>query len=545
MRGGTDKLKRVFKRCFGITIISFFAFAVNSSAQCLTAEESKKIIESFNSPAPLIASESKKLRKELLAMREERDKLNEKISENVEKNQKLIPEANRTGERHLLRICQIIRENGWLTKDVLKDDGFQAFTFLITTNVAFGLQRELLPVLSEAAKKGYIGNPILASIVDSIRTGLMSPQIFGTQATIRNNVIYLYPLLNEEKVDDWRKLYDLPPLAVQIRAMENHYALPLLKMHRPRQLPKLNRKKDEKKSDVSVPGISDNEENDGELLKIDTRLVNLNVRLLAQDLKAPTNVELSKEDFAVAEDGVDQEIVFFSETEQPFDLVLLLDFSGSTIEKRGLIKKAAQRFVEAARPIDRIAVVVFADEIKIVAELTTDRDALAQKIKDVELTGGSPIWDSLEFTYEDIIKKQSRASGRRSAIVFMTDAEDYSKKNTFADAMETVRRGDTTVFPIYLDNDRPFDGWSEKYRRKSRQALRMLAEESGGQYYEAGDAKDLNGIYEQIAGELGKVYSIGYEPKNEIRDGGWRNLTVKIKTRSDLIPRTRRGYYAN
>jgi VWFA-related protein len=73
----------------------------------------------------------------------------------------------------------------------------------------------------------------------------------------------------------------------------------------------------------------------------------------------------------------------------------------------------------------------------------------------------------------------------------------------------------------------------------------MLADETGGQMYVAKDIKDLNGIYEQVINDLGTVYSVGYEPKDASRDGGWRNLTVKIETRPNLIAKTRRGYYAN
>jgi hypothetical protein len=84
----------------------FFAFAANISGQnrCLAEEEAKKVIESIKSPAPV--NENKKLRRELIEMREEREKLNAKISQNFEKNQNLVPEANLMGERHLLRVCQ-------------------------------------------------------------------------------------------------------------------------------------------------------------------------------------------------------------------------------------------------------------------------------------------------------------------------------------------------------------------------------------------------------------------------------------------------------
>jgi Ca-activated chloride channel family protein len=518
----------------------FFAFTVNvlGQYQCFSPEEAQRVIDSIKTAAP--GSENKKVRTELLEMRKEQDRLSLKISADTEKNQNLIPEANLLGEKNLMRVCQMIKENGFLTKEVLKQDGFEAFIFIITNNKDIQAQREMLPVLVEAAKKSYIGNPLLASMVDSIRVGSRMPQIFGTQAAIRNNVVYLYPILNEEKVDEWRKMYDLPPLTVQIRGFEERYLMPVLKSPRLPAAPNSRQKKNDKAVDPEILGISDDE---NEALKIDTKLVNLNVRILTQDLKAPAGGKLAKEDFTILEDGVEQEISFFSNTEQPFDLVLLLDFSSSTIEKRGLIKKAAQRFVEYARPTDRIAVVVFAGEIKIVSELTTDKTALSQKIKDINIDGGSPIWDSLQFVYENILKEKS--AGRRTAIVFMTDGEDSSPKSTFADAMETVRRGDTTIFPVYLGRQTGFSEYSDRYVRKSQQSLWMLADESGGQFYKAKDVKDLSGIYEQVLNQLGQIYSIGYESKNEVRDGGWRNLEVKIKTQPNLITATRRGYYAN
>lgn len=515
----------------------FFSFAADIYGQnrCLTEEEAKKVIASIPSPT---VSENKKLRRELLAMREEREKLNEKISENFEKNQKLIPDANAMGERHLWRVCQIIKENGWLTKEALLDDGFEAFKFLIANNKAYQLQRELLPVFIEAAKKGYIGNPLLAELVDSIRIGAGLPQIFGTSATVRNDIIYLYPLLNDERVDRWRKMYDLPPLASQIRALERRYQLPLLKMQRPSTASNLTPKGKNENSDTSVLGISGDE---NEVLQIETKLVSLNVRVLTRDLKPAGDLKLTIEDFAILENGTEQEIAFFSTTEQPFDLVLLLDFSGSTHEKKGLIKKAAQRFVEYARPTDRIAVVAFTHDPVIISELTGDKISLAKKIQEIEMDGGSAIWDALEFTYNNFIEKESLA--RRTAVIFMTDGEDLdSLKTTFADLINEVRSRDTTIFPVYIDNKST--GASERYRRKAQQTLTMLAEESGGQLYRANDLKDLNGIYEQVINDLAKVYSLGYEPENETRDGGWRNITVKIKTRPDLIARTRRGYYA-
>lgn len=519
----------------------FFALTTGVLAQesiCLSNDEAKKVIESMKPFAQ--SSLNKKLAKELITMRGEREKLNAKVAADTDKNQNLVPEANLLGYKHLARVCQMLKESGWLSRELVGDDGFEAFLFLITNNQNIQAQQELLPVLTEASKKGYIGNPLLASFVDSIRVGYRMPQIFGTQAAIRSNVVYLYPLLNEEKADEWRAMYNLPPLSAQIRAFEMRYMMPVLKSRRYPNAPNLQRKINDKTSDTKILGLSDDE---NEPLKVDTKLVNLNVRVLTQDLKVPTNLNLAKDDFTILEDGTEQEIAFFSNVEQPFDLVLLLDFSISTEDKQDQIKKAAQRFVEVARPADRIAVIAFTSQPSVISDLTSDKSALKQKIAEIQMRGGSAVWNSLKFVYDNILKEKNPS--RRSAIVFMTDGEDTGMKTTFADLVEIVRRNDATIFPIYFGARRGFSEYSERAIRLHQNMLSMLAEESGGQFYAANSAKDLSGIYEQIAGELGQVYSLGYEPKNETRDNGWRALSVKIKSRPELVVRTRRGYYAN
>src|SRR5438045_8135436 len=115
-------------------------------------------------------------------------------------------------------------------------------------------------------------------------------------------------------------MYDLPPLLIQIRTLEERYAMPVLKSQRLSASPDLKKKTNEKDRDTEILGISDDE---NESLKIETKLVSLNVRVLTQDLKVPAGLKLTKDDFTVTEDGAEQEISFFSNTEQPFDLVLL------------------------------------------------------------------------------------------------------------------------------------------------------------------------------------------------------------------------------
>src|SRR6201999_4509764 len=158
------------------------------------------IIDSIDSPTS--PSDGKNIRKELLRMREEQIKLRNQLSADFEKNKAQIPDLVKMGERNVLGVCRILKENGWLSPDVLKDDAFYALISIVVDNRAFIYQRQLLPVLVEASKKNYIEKSAIASLVDSIRVGSGLPQIFGTQAAVRSDAVYLYPILNEEKLEE-------------------------------------------------------------------------------------------------------------------------------------------------------------------------------------------------------------------------------------------------------------------------------------------------------------------------------------------------------
>jgi VWFA-related protein len=290
-----------------------------------------------------------------------------------------------------------------------------------------------------------------------------------------------------------------------------------------------------------------------DILRIDSDLVNLNVSVFN---RATSNsaASLQPKDFSILDNGMPQEITFFAASDAPFDLVLLLDLSGSTADKIGLIRKSSKRFVDAARPGDRIAIFTFAAEIKTVCLFTDDHAVLKRSVDEIESPiGGTNFWDALRFVLEHVVN-QSRAQHRRSAVIVMTDGVDNalpgvygegSRATTFEQLVEAERRSDTIVVPVYLDTER------EKAARSTppaafaiaREQLAALAEESGNPLYRAKNVKDLEGVYQQVIRDLGTVYSIGYRPTNRGRDGSWHNVKVQVIGRSDVALRTKRGYY--
>jgi VWFA-related protein len=290
-----------------------------------------------------------------------------------------------------------------------------------------------------------------------------------------------------------------------------------------------------------------------ETIRVESELVDLKVSVLSLNPQNPSP-ELQQENFLVLEDGKPQDISFFAAADTPFDLVLLLDLSGSTNDKLKLIRKSAKRFVDATRPVDRVSVVTFTDTPQVICPLTQDRRLLKDSIDDIDKPqGGTKFWDSLRYVLA--IFSASGNSLRRSAVVVMTDGVDNALPDVFGPGSQTsfdqllriVRTSETIVFPIYLDTE------DEEYKRHrtprntfalAREQLGQLAETCGSRLYRANKLKDLDDVYKQVIGDLGRIYSIGYRPSNTSRDGKWRSVNIQIQERQDVTARTKQGYYS-
>ena len=290
-----------------------------------------------------------------------------------------------------------------------------------------------------------------------------------------------------------------------------------------------------------------------ETIRIDSDLVDLKVSVLGFAASAAVPL-LEQKDFIVLEDGVPQEISFFAAADAPFDLVLLLDLSGSNSKNLKMIRNSAKRFVDAARDIDRIALVTFTDQPALYSSFSLDRRKLKKTIDEMdEAIGGTNFWDSLDYVLKDLIPQG--AGPRRSAIVVMTDGIDNALPDVpgpgsrlpFEGLLEKIRKSETIVFPIYLDteeeNVKRYHVPREAYAQ-ARQQLSLIAGVCGTPMYRAARLSDLDAVYAQVVRDLSTVYSIGYRPTNKTLDGKWRTVEVQLMNRSDLFARTKRGYYA-
>ncbi|HJQ25884.1 MAG TPA: VWA domain-containing protein [Blastocatellia bacterium] len=298
-------------------------------------------------------------------------------------------------------------------------------------------------------------------------------------------------------------------------------------------------------------GVSNTTNGDEEAVVLKSALVNLNVSVTNRSGQALAN--LKKEDFGIAENGEGQRIEFFAPQTAPFNLVLVLDLSGSIKDKLEVVKSAALKFLDVLDANDKVAVVTFTDEIRVISQLTSNRDELRRRIKAItESTGGTAFYEAMWFSLFDTLRG---TKGQRNAIVVMTDGVDSSldrynplpSRVSFDQLARRLEETDVMVFPVYLDTEyeevfERGNSSSEAYA-VSRGQLQRLAEVSGGQMFKAEKAGDLSGVYKQVAAAIRTVYSIGYYPTNAERDGTFRRVRVTIN-RNDAAVRTRRGYYA-
>lgn len=522
---------------------------VQGQGRCLSNDDVKKMLAQVNSNQNVTLN--KKLSDELLKLK---DKSQQRLDDDIRDNRKpdeLIKRISAAREKNNVPLCSILRQYGWPSKSMVGKEGVDA-TIFMTNGLSAQLRVDLLPVIIAATKQGDVSRPDFAGYVDRLRVDAGLKQIFGTQATIIDGFLVLFPIEAEEHVDSRRKQYDLAPMALYIRFLESQYRLPLIKSTGALT----NRFSDNARVSIARTTSPDLFEGqtveDDEVVRIDTNLVSFNVSVFSKQLRTQVTA-LTQNDFSVIEDGQPEAITFFAATDAPFDLVLLLDLSGSTSGKRKLIRKSTQRFIEAARPSDRLAIVTFSDDPNVVSPLTNDRAKLLESLNSIDETrGGSHVWDALKFTLDHVIGEKSPE--RRRAVVFMTDGVDNAmadfaagSETNFADLLETVRSNAALIIPIYLDTEG--DDYPSAYMKRvyenARKTLTRMADESGGLYYKAKKIEDLEGVYAQVIADLGKVYSIGYKPTNDKRDHKWRTVKIQLPNLPDLITRARPGYYAN
>jgi VWFA-related protein len=342
------------------------------------------------------------------------------------------------------------------------------------------------------------------------------------------------------------------------------------------------------------------EVDEGDVVKVETQLVT--VPAVVTDKTGHPIPTLRQENFAVFEDGKPQRLTNFATTEAPFEIALLLDTSGSTRDELNLIRDAANAFISALRPGDRIAVVAFNNEqstrgpvaiVDVLSQLTDKRTVLRNAIANVRTSNGTPFYDALGKIGDEVFRAPADDQFRgRRAVVALTDGVDSSSNSDVGEARARLARAGVASYFIqvstedYVEDrllkDCQDDGrltlsakQLERFRRLfvpsadradyqdfcklgqfermdisrqlynlARHEMDQLARTSGGRNFQAATLQQASAAFAQVANEIGTQYSLGYYPTDKTRDGRYHQIKVELRGVKDASVRARDGYYA-
>ncbi len=260
---------------------------------------------------------------------------------------------------------------------------------------------------------------------------------------------------------------------------------------------------------------------------------------------------LQRGDFAVFEDGIQQEVTFFTDekTNPPVYVGVLMDTSPSTAGKLKFSKEAATNFLFEVIRLrkDKAAFMTFDNEVILRQDFTDKLDVLKDVVDKVKKTGSqTALYDAVwEFSNE----KLRNAPGRR-VIVVITDGDDTFSRAELKDAIDIAQRTETTIFGIstkagFLGSVPGVDAGTVK--DKGDKYLTQLCEETGGEAFFTGDILELERSFRKISDELKSQYMITYRPANQEYDGRERKIEVRFtdKAKADKYKiRTKASYRA-
>src|SRR6266498_2840178 len=336
----------------------------------------------------------------------------------------------------------------------------------------------------------------------------------------------------------------------------------------------------------SAPSANGPEEVEaGDVIRVSTTLVTLPVSVMDRDGRYIPN--LRKEDFRLWEDGVEQDVAFFSSVDKPFSVVLMLDTSGSTRFRIEDIQDAAITFVSQLRPDDRVMVVSFDDQVRILTDFTGDRNRLREAIRRTRTGDGTKLYDAVDLV---INRELNRVSGRKAIVLFTDGVDTTSRHASYATNLRDAEELDALIYPVqydtYMDLNSGGPTWPGAGRvptspvdiliqilgsrgggggRGGRRGgpggggtagssrgdyelasryLQDLAQRTGARHYQADSTSNLSYAFANIAEELRRQYSLGYYPKRPPQPGQRRQVKVRVN-QPNLAVRARDSYIFN
>lgn len=268
--------------------------------------------------------------------------------------------------------------------------------------------------------------------------------------------------------------------------------------------------------------------------EVSPQLMKVNASVTDRNGRAIHGMRLT--DFSVYEDGNERKIVNVTPTSEPFNLVLLLDVSGSVEERIDFIRKAARDFLNTASPQDRISIISFRDDIQVISGFSTDRSLLSKKLDEIDAGGATALYDAIAYTLVSTLKP---LRGERTAVVVLSDGDDNKSFVPFPAILEATIESGALIYPLYVPSGlipessvpRPsitVDPMRTRYltiTTRAQEEGQKLATASGGVFYSIKRLEDLQKAYDDVVAQMRTAYTITYASS---ADGtGHRRIRVR------------------
>lgn len=272
---------------------------------------------------------------------------------------------------------------------------------------------------------------------------------------------------------------------------------------------------------------------EGGKIKIDTDLVNLNVRVIDRN-NHPIG-DIRQDEIHVFENGVPQPVFSFSKEEVPISYGLAIDTSGSMRSQLNQVIEAGKTIINSNKPGDETFLVRFvsSDKIEQVLDFTSKKDDLLDSLDTFYIEGGqTAVIDAVYVSAEHVAeyKKGGPNDRRRRALIVVTDGEDRVSSYTQEQLFDRLREEDVQIFVIGFVNELDKEGGiiRKSPRDKAVALINRIAKETGGRAFFPDSLSDLPHIADEIVRDLRTQYVVSYSPTNKARDGSYRAIRVAI-----------------
>jgi len=325
---------------------------------------------------------------------------------------------------------------------------------------------------------------------------------------------------------------------------------------------------------IATPPADENDE----VIKVETNIVTLPVSVLDRDGRFISG--LQQRDFKIFEDGIEQKVDYFQSVEQPFTVILLIDVSPSTQFRIDEIQNAAIAFIDQLRPVDKMMIIAFDQDVQVLSPITNNRYQLRNAIREAQFGNGTSLYEAVDW----VIDQQLRhIQGRKAVVLFSDGVDTTSRRATYESTLRSTEEIDALFYTIRYDTSgdgygggggsnypgpsrRPGGrvtfgdilgailsggnvqigggrggGASAGEYQRGKQYLETLAFNSGGRQFEAQSIYNVDAAFSGIAEELRRQYSLGYYPETVGKVGDRKQIKIRVM-RPGVVVRAKNSY---